>query len=344
MCPKRTLVITKEMEQVNCEELQKPYDLIIENHVMDLKQHGMPEGKAAAPMLLAFLATEMYPAAVPLFESLECLIVALDLATRSRTHVTPIEKTKDTDLDLLFSSEMQHLSAFTDIQQCVVYADNLKFHTAMDRAREQLDFIHMLLGIDRTDLLRRGLIQRKGAGMAAPELAKHKHFVETIPALAVENAYRKAEADRLKLFLANLDGRDLVTRASLLNTMIERTMQDALSEVAKLLEMLEFNFATICKILDASVAPLTQDEIKAKGPNLLIGEWVQLAPIPNIFKYVKNKIVAGEDYHGALSILRVMLDLGRHIAGLPRATVLQTGLGLRGESSPEEEKKANKTH
>lgn len=344
MYPNKTLVITEEMAQVNCEELQKPYDLIVDNHVMDLKQHGMPEGKAAAPMLLAFLATEMYPAAIPMFEILECSLVALDLVTRSRTHVTPIEKTKDADLDALFYSELQYLSAFTDIQQCVIDANNVAFHTAVDRAREQLDFIYMLLGIDRTDILRQGLIRRKGAGMTKPELAKHKQHVEGIPALAVENAYRKAEADRLKLYLANLDSYNPVARAFSLRTLIEAVTRDALSEATKTLEMLEFNFATICKILDASVAPLTQDEIKAKGPNLLIGEWVQLDPIPNIFKYVKNKIVAGEDYHGALSILRVMLDLGRHIAGLPRATVLQTGLGLRGESSPEEEKKANKTH
>lgn len=326
----------------NFDDIQRQYSTLLDDHIAELYQLGMPKTLKATISLLRQLPYMLREKAIPALGSLEALLTLLDIVNRQHTRELSKKEIISAGLDSFLSAEASRMGALSDIEACTIYADNSAYTEAMRRARAQLDILYILAGVDRTEILRAELIQRRARRLTRHELISYKRYVAAIPAIAVENAYRKFIATDLKVSIETLDNMALMPRAEALRATVAFTMKEATAEACKILESAEFIFNSVCKLLNMSVPALEAGEIQERGFDNLLGEWLRLDPIPNVVQHIEEKIERGEDCIGALSVLRVMLDLTRHTVGIPRAVLLQVGVLIRenesGPSLSEEEK------
>ena len=330
MTEAEAVYVNAEISQADSDNLQVQYNDIIDSHIMELRQCGMPDGIAGAQGLLQVFNGPTFENIVPFLDVTEGVLALLDIVTHTRTEPFTKEALLSQGLDAFFPREARRLGALSDLADTEIRLDNPKYADAMLCARAQLDTIYILTGVTRDRVQRAGLLQRKRQTLTPVEFKKYRHFAYSIPPNAVDNAYRKMVATEYKTLIHTLGHSSEDAKQRALNKLIQQEISFGSSEVIKTLEAVELVFITVCRLLDVHPAPLTVEEIQTQGYDALIGEWLRLDPIPNVTDHIAERINDDKsDQLGALPLLRVMLDLALHASGMPRAVLLQVGVSMR---------------
>lgn len=333
-------------EDTDISTLQQQYSNLIAKHVAVLQQHGLPRDAYGASALLDSLDGELFARAAPCFEVLEATLVTLDLITVQHTKPHDAATLKSTDLDHIFCKEFKFFNAASYLLECPISADDVDYCSTKARVRMQLDAVYLALNIDRNDVLRQGIEARKGRELPEPRLNALKKTLQDMPAPAVANAHRKAVADDVNCNITTLERcPDKAMRAQMLRSVIEHALNFCAGQIVKVLEMLEFTFITVCKVLGIHVAPLTNETIENLGFDNLMGEWFKMDPVPDIIAHVRNALGKPKECPlGALSQMRIMLDAGRYLAGIPHSIQLQLGIAVHSKHQSKEELKTVTIH